>query len=229
MFLARLSDKIEFPPVHLARADGLLCFGGDLSAKRLICAYENGIFPWFSENEPLLWWSPDPRLVLFPRDLHISRSLKKKIRKKPFRITIDQAFEQTIQACAGARQNQSQETWIVPEMIEAYVNLHQMGLAHSIETWQGSRLVGGLYGVSIGGSFFGESMFSIESDASKIALVSLCGLLQKYRFDLIDCQVTTKHLMGMGAVEIPRSVFTKEIRSSIQREIDPDIWIQTIV
>lgn len=228
MFLARLSDKIEFPPAHLARPDGLLCFGGDLSAKRLICAYENGIFPWFSENEPLLWWSPDPRLVLFPKRLHISRSLKKKIRKQPFTITIDLAFEQTIHACAAARQNQRQETWIVPAMIEAYVNLHRLGWAHSIETWQGSTLVGGLYGVSIGGSFFGESMFSIESDASKIALVALSELLQKYRFDLIDCQVTTNHLMGMGAVEIPRSAFIKIIRSSIQRDINPDIWQQAI-
>ena len=224
MPLFRLSERIEFPPPWLARSDGLLCIGGDLSIERLLLAYQNGIFPWFSENEPLLWWSPDPRLVLFPAFINISRSLKKKIKKTPFKITVDNAFEQTIISCSKPRRDGFEGTWLVEEMIDAYIQLHKHGYAHSIETWHGNALVGGLYGVCLGGFFFGESMFSLESNASKIALVALTTLLKTYGFDMIDCQVTTPHLLNMGAVEISRDRFLKKLTPSIARKMHPNIW-----
>lgn len=222
MPLFRLSERLEFPPAWLARSDGLLCIGGDLSPRRLLLAYENGIFPWFSKDEPFLWWSPDPRLVLFPDDINISKSLSKKIKKNLFAVTVDTAFEQTILSCAKPRKEEG--TWLVEEMIEAYIELHRQGYAHSIETWKQGRLVGGLYGVCLGGSFFGESMFSFESDASKIALVALAGHLKKNRFDLIDCQVTTRHLLSMGAVEVSRNSFLDIIATSVKREDTRNIW-----
>jgi leucyl/phenylalanyl-tRNA--protein transferase len=229
MPLFRLSEKLEFPPAWLARSDGLLCIGGDLSSKRLVLAYEKGIFPWFSENEPLLWWSPDPRLVLFPENIHISKSLKKKIKRSPFDIKIDNAFEETIRSCAFVRKKQDEGTWIIPEMVAAYTRLHRLGYAHSIEAWNDNKLVGGLYGVCIGGSFFGESMFFFESDASKIALVALANLLKKNNFDLIDCQVTTHHLLDMGAVEISRNSFLDIIQQSVKREDIKKIWDTDII
>lgn len=225
MPLFRLSGKLDFPPAWLARSDGLLCIGGDLSHKRLLLAYENGIFPWFSKEEPILWWSPDPRLILFPKDIHVSRSLKKKIKKKLFNVTINTAFERTILSCAAPRTNGQDGTWLVDEMIEAYINLHHLGYAHSIETWRNCRLVGGLYGVCLGGSFFGESMFSTESDASKIALVTLAKLLHHHNFDLIDCQVTTTHLLSMGAKELPRNHFLDILSHSVKRKDTSGIWI----
>ncbi len=224
MPIFRLSERIEFPPARLARSDGLLCIGGDLSLARLLLAYQNGIFPWFSEKEPLLWWSPDPRLVLFPKTIKISRSLKKKINKTPFRITVDNAFEQTIVSCAQPRRDKYEGTWLVEDMIEAYIQLHKHGYAHSIETWQGNDLVGGLYGVTLGGSFFGESMFSRASDASKIALTALATLLNAKGFDMIDCQVTTRHLLNMGAVEVSRETFLNALTPSVTRQMNPDIW-----
>lgn len=222
MPLFRLSRKLNFPPAWLARSDGLLCIGGDLSPERLLLAYKNGIFPWFSNDEPFLWWSPDPRLVLLPDDINISKSLKKKIRKKTFTIKVDTAFEQTILSCAKPRKEEG--TWLVEEMIDAYIELHEQGYAHSIETWKNDKLVGGLYGVCIGGSFFGESMFSFESDTSKIALVALANHLKKNHFDLIDCQVTTRHLLSMGAIEISRNSFLDIISNSIKRKNIKDIW-----
>lgn len=224
MPLFRLSKKLDFPPAWLARSDGLLCVGGDLSPERLLLAYENGIFPWFSEKEPFLWWSPDPRLVLFPKDINISKSLNKKIRKNHFTITIDNAFEQTIVSCASPRKNKHEGTWLVNEMIGSYIALHNMGYAHSIETWRNNKLVGGLYGVCLGGSFFGESMFSFESDASKIALVALANHLRNQNFDLIDCQVTTNHLLNMGATEISRNSFLDIIHQSIKRKNIKSTW-----
>ncbi|MCF8112505.1 MAG: leucyl/phenylalanyl-tRNA--protein transferase [Desulfotignum sp.] len=224
MPLFRLSHQMEFPPAWLARSDGLLCIGGDLSCDRLLLAYQNGIFPWFSESEPILWWSPDPRLVLFPSRIRISRSLGKKIKRDEFTITVDQAFEQTIQACARPRKHPDEGTWLVAEMVDAYIALHRKGYAHSIETWHRDRLVGGLYGVSIGCSFFGESMFSLERDASKVALVALARHLEHHEFDIIDCQVTTDHLCQMGAVEISRQQFLDILSRSIIRKPDPDIW-----
>ncbi len=198
--------------------------GGDLSPKRLLLAYQNGIFPWYSKNEPILWWSPDPRLVLFPEQIAISRSLKKIIRKKHFDIRMDTAFEQTIRACSKPRKNKTIDTWLVDEMIEAYTRLHTMGKAHSVEAWQDGRLVGGLYGVSLGRIFFGESMFAHQSNASKVALVTLAEHLKKHHFDLIDCQVTTEHLLRMGAREIDRSTFLKIITRSVQHQQGDTAW-----
>ncbi len=224
MPIFRLSEALVFPPARLARADGLLCVGGDLSSKRLILAYENGIFPWFSENDPLLWWSPDPRLVLFPEQIHISRSLAKAIKKNAFTIRVDTAFEKTIRACSHLRQKKTAGTWLVDEMIAAYIALHHQGVAHSVETWRDGRLVGGLYGISIGKSFFGESMFSVESNASKIALVFLAAHLNRHNFHLIDCQVTSDHLINMGAIEISRQRFLEIIKPSVRQAPDPDPW-----
>ncbi|MBC2705335.1 leucyl/phenylalanyl-tRNA--protein transferase [Desulfobacula sp.] len=224
MPLFRLSKRLDFPPAWLSRSDGLLCIGGDLSSKRLLLAYENGIFPWFSKGEPILWWSPDPRLVLFPKDINISKSLNKKIRQNRFTVTMDNAFEQTIVSCARPRKNNDAGTWLVDEMIASYIELHNMGYVHSIETWRDDKLVGGLYGVCLGGSFFGESMFSSESDASKIALVALANYLENQGFDLIDCQVTTNHLLNMGATEISRNSFLDIINKSVKRRDIKDIW-----
>ncbi len=215
MAVFRLSEKIEFPPVFLSEPNGLLCVGGDLSCERLIHAYKNGIFPWFSEDEPILWWSPDPRLVLFPENIKISKSLRKKIRKNYFEFTIDKAFEDVIQACSDTRKIDG--TWLVDKMIKAYISLHKKGYAHSIEVWKDDKLAGGLYGVSLGGCFFGESMFSLVSDASKFALVVLCSNLKEIGFDLIDCQVSSNHLISMGAEEISRYEFLKMLRQSLKK------------
>lgn len=228
MPIFRLSERLDFPPAWLARSDGLLCIGGDLTAERILFAYENGIFPWFSENEPILWWSPDPRLVLFPQSLRISKSLRKKIKKDSFSLTIDKAFEETIVSCSKPRKNECSSTWLVEEMIDAYIHLHQLGYAHSIETWKNNRLVGGLYGICLGGIFFGESMFSFEDDASKIALAALAYHLKQHRFDLIDCQVTTNHLLSMGAIEIPRNEYLDIIKKSVTRKDVADVWNATL-
>ncbi|MCM2283751.1 MAG: leucyl/phenylalanyl-tRNA--protein transferase [Desulfobacula sp.] len=224
MPLFRLSERLDFPPAWLARSDGLLCFGGDLSAQRILLAYEKGIFPWFSENEPILWWSPDPRLVLFPENIKVSRSLKKTIKKNTFNLTMDHAFEETILSCAKPRRKEYAGTWLVEEMIEAYIQLHNLGYAHSIETWKDGRLVGGLYGICLGGIFFGESMFSFEDDASKTALTALARHLEQHRFDLIDCQVTTNHLLSMGATEISRNTYLDIIQRSIKRTDLRNVW-----
>ena len=228
MPLFRLSKRLDFPPAWLARSDGLLCIGGDLSPQRLLLAYENGIFPWFSKDEPLLWWSPDPRLVLLPKDIKISKSLNKKIKKNIYSITVDTAFEQTIRSCAKPRKDKQEGTWLVDEMVDSYIKLHTLGYAHSIETWRENKLVGGLYGVCLGRSFFGESMFSFESDASKIALVALSNHLKKQDFDLIDCQVTTDHLLSMGAMEISRNSFLDIILESVKKKDGKNIWSRDI-
>ncbi len=224
MPLFRLSSRLEFPPAWLARSDGLLCIGGDLSCERILLAYQNGIFPWFSDNEPILWWSPDPRLVLYPSEIRISKSLRKTLKKNRFRITISQAFEQTISACSQPRKDPNEGTWLVEEMKDAYIELHYQGHAHSVEAWHQDRLVGGLYGVAMGCVFFGESMFSLESDASKAALVALARHLYTHGFDFIDCQVTTDHLCRMGAVEIPRNRFLDLLGRSIIRQPVSGVW-----
>ena len=226
MPLFRLSDRIEFPPAWLARSDGLLCIGGDLSSERLVLAYKNGIFPWFSASEPILWWSPDPRLVLFPGDIRVSRSLGKKIKKNMFQIRVNTAFEQVIKACSKPRYNRDEGTgtWLVDEMIDAYTELHRAGFAHSVEAWYNNKLAGGLYGVSIGRAFFGESMFSRMTDASKTALVALAKHLEYSGFDMIDCQVTTDHLLRMGAVEIPRDHFLDILAHSIAPREADNVW-----
>lgn len=199
-----------FPDVSLAERepDGLLAVGGDLSVPRLLNAYRRGIFPWFSQGDPILWWSPDPRTILDPRRIRISRSLRKTLRRGRFTVSMDRDFDAVIRACSGPRPG-SDGTWLVPEMIAAYERLHRHGYAHSVEIWDEGALVGGLYGVALGRVFFGESMFSRATDASKVALVHLCHRLSAWGFGLIDCQVLTAHLIRMGAEEIPRATFVR--------------------
>lgn len=220
-----LSSDIAFPSPNLTSEDGLLAVGGDLDQKRLLLAYSMGIFPWYAEAEPILWWSPDPRLVLYPGDLRISTSLKKAIKKDLFRITMDQAFEQVITACAKIRREKDEGTWIVQDMIEAYCKLHESGFAHSVEAWQDDTLAGGLYGVSLGKCFFGESMFAIITNASKVALVALVNYLKKLSFDLIDCQVKTEHLISFGAREISRERFLKQLKKSLESPTLKGKWV----
>lgn len=218
-----LSDKIEFPPPHLARSDGLLAVGGDLSPDRLLLAYRKGIFPWYSED-PILWWSPDPRLVLFPRDLKVSKSLKKIISQSRFRITADLAFAEVIRRCADSPKRHHEGTWIVDDMIQAYCRIHRSGFAHSVEAWYEGELVGGLYGVSLGSCFFGESMFAEVSNASKVAFVALVDLLKKMAVTIIDCQVTTDHLIRFGATEIPRRRFLAELEKALEAPTKRGSW-----
>jgi leucyl/phenylalanyl-tRNA--protein transferase len=208
--------EAPFPDPALAERDpnGLLALGGDLSPRRLLNAYRHGIFPWFAAGQPILWWSPDPRMVLYPDELRLSRSLRKTLRRGRYQVSFDQAFTTVIRACAGPRDGES-GTWLVPEMIEAYARLHRLGAAHAVETWQDERLVGGLYGVALGRVFFGESMFSRASDASKVALVALVQLLRRHGFAVIDCQVYTSHLESLGARQIPRAQFVREIEQAI--------------
>jgi leucyl/phenylalanyl-tRNA--protein transferase len=219
-----LSDTIEFPPPHFASEDGLLAVGGDLSQERLLLAYRMGIFPWFSDNEPILWWSPDPRLVLYPHEIKISKTLKKIIKKETFRVTMDLAFNEVINQCAQVRLQKNQGTWIIEDIIKAYLRLHESGFAHSVEVWCHGKLAGGLYGVSLGKCFFGESMFNLISNASNIALVKLVEYLEKLSFDLIDCQVTTEHLIRFGAREIPRTLFLKQLEKSLNAPTQKGKW-----
>ncbi len=203
-----------FPPVEHASPEGLLAIGGDLSSRRLLDAYRHGIFPWYSAGQPILWWSPDPRAVLYPDQLRISRSLRKTLKRGTFTITFDRAFEAVIEACAEPRLiggEPSAGTWITDEMKAAYVELHRRGYAHSVETWAGTQLAGGLYGVALGRGFFGESMFHRQTDASKVALTALVDLLRRWNFSIIDCQLTSSHIMSLGAMEIPRNRFLEEL------------------
>lgn len=198
-----------FPPVSeaLRDPDGLLAIGGDLSTRRLVNAYRQGIFPWYSAGDPILWWSPDPRTLLIPQELHLSRSLRKHLRKGQFALTMDRDFPGVINACAQIRRRGEAGTWLQPEMIRAYQVLHIQGIAHSVEVWQEQRLVGGLYGVAIGRAFFGESMFSWQTNASKTALVYLCQQLTRWGYGFIDCQVVTEHLLSLGARPVARAEF----------------------
>jgi len=202
---------------------GLLAVGGDLSPRRLLSAYSKGIFPWYNEGQPILWWSPDPRCVLVPDRFHCSRSLAKSIRSQGFHFTLDAAFERVIRACAAPSEGRP-ETWISEDMIVAYTRLHQLGFAHSVETWKGDCLAGGLYGVAIGRMFFGESMFSAVSDASKAALNHLAARLHEAGYHLIDCQITSDHLLSLGAEEIPRSEFIARLERARGHPIRPGKW-----
>ncbi|MCB1825264.1 MAG: leucyl/phenylalanyl-tRNA--protein transferase [Candidatus Competibacteraceae bacterium] len=217
------NQPFPHPDRALTEPDGLLAAGGNLTPRRLLRAYRMGIFPWYSADQPILWWSPDPRLVLLPECLKVSRSLRKTLRKGLFAITADTAFEQVVAACAGPRQGEP-GTWITSEMFRAYCRLHRLGHAHSIETWHQGELVGGLYGVALGQVFYGESMFSWISDASKIALVALTAQLQRWKFAVIDCQVTTAHLLSMGAVDIPRSSFLQLLERYCPQPGQPGPW-----
>ena len=219
-----LSDQISFPPVRFAEKSGLLAVGGDLSAKRLLKAYRNGIFPWYSEGDPILWWSPDPRLILLPEELKIPRSLRKVIKKEKYKITFDLAFSEVIRNCATIRTEKDEPTWLVEQMIEAYSTLHQSGYAHSIEAWNGEELVGGLYGVGLGKCFFGESMFTRQPDASKAAFVFLVEHLKKEGFHFIDCQVTTHHLLRFGAKEISRADFLIRLNTALKEPTRVGDW-----
>jgi leucyl/phenylalanyl-tRNA---protein transferase len=220
-----LEDGQPFPPVHRAlhEPNGLLAAGGELSVRRLLQAYRSGIFPWYSEGQPILWWSPDPRMVLAPAEIVLSRSLRKRLRQPGFEIRIDTAFETVVSACAAPRGGQP-GTWITPEMAAAYTALHHAGYAHSIETWADGTLVGGLYGVSIGRMFFGESMFARASDASKIALAHLARQLERWEFGLIDCQMSTPHLASLGAREMPRAGFIRALAELVNYATRLGAW-----
>jgi leucyl/phenylalanyl-tRNA--protein transferase len=211
-----LGRDCRFPPASqaLAQPNGLLATGGDLSAERLLDAYRNGIFPWFSPGDPILWWSPDPRMVLFPADFKLTASLRKTLKKLEFQVRTDSAFEQVMRSCAAPREGES-GTWIVEEMIDAYLELHRLGYAHSIEIWMKGELVGGLYGVAIGKIFFGESMFSRRTDGSKIAFAHMARQLERWGFGMIDCQMYTPHLASLGAREIPRAEFIARLQDLI--------------
>jgi leucyl/phenylalanyl-tRNA--protein transferase len=210
----RLKHRLLFPPPEFAEPGGLLAVGGDLTPSRLLLAYSMGIFPWFSEEEPILWWSPDPRCVLDPRELRISRSLAKTLRRGNFRLSFNEAFPAVVAACAESRSEQGEGTWITGTMRQAYECLHRMGFAHSVECWQGDTLAGGLYGVCLGRCFFGESMFHRATDASKVALVALARKMEEKGWALIDCQMPNPHLVSLGAKEIPRHEFLCHLRGS---------------
>jgi leucyl/phenylalanyl-tRNA--protein transferase len=217
-------DQFAFPPAQMAleEPNGLLAIGGDLKPARLLLAYRNGIFPWFDETQPLLWWSPDPRSVLYPHQIHVSRSLRKFIARKPYTITCDSAFAAVMDGCAAPRKTQK-GTWITSEMRQAYLHLHELGHAHSMEVWDGTKLVGGLYGIGIGRAFFGESMFSEAMNASKVALFTLAETLATHGFHFIDCQVHNPHLESMGAVTVPRERFLSELnKATIWEKPFPD-------
>jgi len=219
-----LSEALTFPHPRFATREGLLAVGGDLSLDRLLSAYSHGIFPWFSDGEPILWWSPDPRLVLFPHEFKVSRSLKKVLNRCRFDITVDSAFRRVITECARTRMAKKEPTWIVGDMIDAYCRLHESGFAHSVEAWQEGVLVGGLYGVSLGKCFFGESMFTTVSNASKVAFASLVDFLTSHAFHMIDCQVTTRHLVSLGARAIPRNRFLKLLQASLKEPAMKGKW-----
>jgi leucyl/phenylalanyl-tRNA--protein transferase len=211
----QLSDELIFPDPSFAEPEGLLAVGGDLSSERLLTAYANGIFPWFSENGPILWWSPDPRFILFPDKFKVSHSLQQKIKRKVFTVKIDSNFEQVINACAETERKYEEGTWITKEMKEAYIGLHHEGFAHSFETYFEGNLVGGLYGVSLGKAFFGESMFYTMTDASKVALYYLVQKVKGFGFQFIDSQVETDHLMSLGAELISRNEYLKLLKGAI--------------
>lgn len=219
-----------FPPVEQATPEGLLAIGGDLSSDRLLEAYRRGIFPWYSAGQPILWWSPDPRAVLFLDNFKISRSLSKRLRKKIYTTSFDRCFHKVVESCAAPRKKDPVGgTWITHEMISAYDQLHAMGYAHSVETWHDNKLVGGLYGLAIGRGFFGESMFSAMTDASKVALVSLVAQLKRWGFAFIDCQLSSPHILSLGAVELPRARFLKELAAALDAPDQFVNWNQITV
>lgn len=218
------ADGFPSTATAMEEPNGLLAAGGDLTPQRLLSAYRAGIFPWYEEPQPVLWWSPNPRSVMFPDELHVSRSLRKVLRRNEYVLAVDTAFSRVMSACAAPRRY-SEGTWIGREMLGAYINLHELGYAHSIEVFDSGRtLVGGLYGVAIGGAFFGESMFSIRPNTSKVALVALVDILKRGHFGLIDCQVGNPHMVSLGARDIDRLDFEAQLAHTIGIETDPGIW-----
>jgi leucyl/phenylalanyl-tRNA--protein transferase len=220
----RLDDRLVFPPVHLAE-DGLLALGGDLRPERLLLAYTKGIFPWYAENLPILWHSPDPRMVMTTRDLIVQKSLRKSIRRRPYELKMDTAFAAVLEGCASVPRPGQTGTWLIPEMVDAYTKLHELGFAHSIEAWDGDTLVGGLYGVCLGHAFFGESMFARAPDASKIAFVASVRQLAAWGVTLIDCQVHTEHLARFGAYEVPRADYLRLLRDALDEPTKRGRWV----
>ena len=220
----RLPREVVFPDPALADPSGILAVGGDLSPERLLLAYASGIFPWFDADQPILWWSPDPRLVLYPDQLHVPRSLAKAIKRETVEVRYDTAFTRVIERCAQVVRPDQEGTWITEDMLDAYVRLHELGFAHSAEAWRDGELVGGLYGVSLGSAFFGESMYAEAPDASKIAFVTLVGKLRGWGFDLVDSQIRTEHLSRFGAVEIPRTRYLEQLRVSVARPTRRGPW-----
>jgi leucyl/phenylalanyl-tRNA--protein transferase len=225
--IAWLGVDTPFPPLAsaLEEPNGLLAVGGDLSPRRLLDAYRRGIFPWYSEGDPILWWSPDPRMVLFPSELRVTRSLAKTLRNKSYEVRFDAAFDEVVRGCAAPRPNQP-GTWLTAEMRAAYRRLHELGYAHSVETWVDGALAGGLYGVALGRAFFGESMFTRSRDASKIAFVHLVRRLAAEDYRLIDCQMHTAHLASLGAREIPRTEFARRLKDLVDYPRPPGRWVQ---
>lgn len=228
MPIYNLPQEFIFPDPSEAEEDGLLAIGGDLSTRRIITAYAMGIFPWYNEDSPILWWSPDPRLVLYPDDFKLSKSLRQRINRGMFRLRIDFAFEEVIFACANTFRKNQEGTWINRDMQEAYIQLFKMGLAHSIEIWEGNKLIGGLYGVSLGAAFFGESMFHKRSDASKMAFFYLSKVCKVLNFDFIDCQVSNDHLLSLGAKEIERDCFLNELSFALEKPTLRGNWEKMI-
>jgi leucyl/phenylalanyl-tRNA---protein transferase len=217
-------ESNQFPPPAFASADGLLAIGGDLSPERLLTAYSMGIFPWFSEGEPMAWWSPDPRMVLFPSELKISKSMRPYFNQGKFKVSFDQDFEGVVRNCQQPRGKQYGSTWITDEILAAYSKLHQLGFAHSVEVWQGDEMVGGLYGIALGKCYFGESMFSKASNASKFGLICLVKMLEALDFWLIDCQQETVHLGSLGARSIPRADFLHILEANEAQETLQGQW-----
>lgn len=223
MLLAKIKVEIPFPDPRDCGSEGLVAYGGDLFPERLVSAYAHGIFPWYNED-PILWFSPDPRMVLRPEDLVVNRTLQKNLRRQRYEVRLDTAFEQVIDACSTATRPDQDGTWINPDMIEAYCKLHELGFAHSAEAWLGDELVGGIYGVSLGGAFFGESMFARRSDASKVAFVYLMRQIEAWGFDFLDCQVHTDHLERLGAREWPRDKFLTALERSLEKPTRRGVW-----
>ena len=222
-------DEISFPPAHLANPDGILAIGGDLSPERLLLAYQHGLFPWFNPDDPILWWSPDPRCVLFPDDLKVAKSMRSYFNQDKFTFTFDQHFAEVMRNCQKqSRKGQGGGTWISEEMIDAYSDLHQMGFAHSVEVWENDKMVGGLYGLSIGKIFFGESMFTKVNNASKAGFIFLVRQLQKLDFWLIDCQQETKHIKSLGAKGISRKAFLQYMHENRKEETLIGNWRELI-
>ncbi len=219
-----LTEALVFPPPSWATHEGLLAVGGDLRPERLVLAYGSGIFPWPHEGMPLLWFCPDPRMVLRPAEVHMSRSLRKLMRKRPFDVTFDRAFERVVRGCATIERDREQGTWITEDMIDAYTTLHDLGFSHSVEVWQDGDLVGGLYGVSLGAAFFGESMFACASNASKVGFVTLARQLDAWGFHFIDCQMHTPHLARFGAQPWPRPRFLAALEASLEKPTRRGRW-----
>ncbi len=224
MVVFKLGKKAVFPPFYLAEDNGLLAVGGDLTPDRLLAAYSQGIFPWYSEGEAILWWYTHPRLVIYPEKFYVGTRLKRYFRNTPFTLTSDRAFEQVIENCAVTRTPNRQETWILEEMKEAYITLHKLGFAHSIECWDDSKLVGGLYGVAIDRVFFGESMFSTKNNSSKFALIYLIDTIKQHKIKMIDCQMTTRHLLQFGAEELSGKQFHHELQQYITQILPQEKW-----